>query len=116
MTGKITITKYDRVSNPDHPDYQAYIGVMFSTGVYVRHTVVTDNQYLIQVFMPDDYDSVYDDICVEDYLDTDNLDEYVSVWLDVTLEELNDGDVQSWDQKLITGDKSSSPTNVRFSK
>jgi len=114
MTDKITITQYDRVSLPDHPDYRAYIGVMFSTGVYVRHTVTTDGKYLEQIFMPDDYDSVYDDILVEDEFDRAELDEYVSVWLDVTLEEINQEEVGSWDQKLIRGDRSGSPTNIRF--
>jgi len=113
MTNDITVTDYDRTMRPNHPEYDVAITVTFSTGVRIRHVVTLDRQYLEQVFRPEDYDTVYDDIVVDDEFDPSELDSYVSVWLDVTMEDLQNK-TENWDSKLIRGDSSSSPTNVRF--
>lgn len=111
MTDEITISDIRRKPNPDRDEYEQYIDVVFSNGVKVRHVVDTDGQYLEQVFNANNWDTVWDDVLVEDNFDG-NLDEYVMVWLDVTMESLNDAG-ESWDMKIIRGDITASPTNIR---
>lgn len=54
-----------------------------------------------------------DDMLIEDDFGAADLDEWVSVWLDVLLEDIANS--PDWTAKLIRGDKRASPTNVRFS-
>jgi len=109
-----TITNIDRNDNPNHSNYQRYISVMFSTGVRVRHVVTSEKKYIEQVFHPDDYDSVYDDIVVDGCINSEALDEWFTGWLNVIMKEIEDGD--HWDVKHIRGDRTASPTNVQFEK
>lgn len=115
MSENITVTNVRRNYNPSHEKYAAYVEVDFSTGVRVRHALATDGRYLEQIFLAEDYDSVYDDALIEDDFDVNDLDGYVLEWMDVTMEEINSVSGSSWDQFMIRNEESPSATNLNIS-
>lgn len=102
MPHDVTVTNVERVPNPDDPEYRAYVDVVFSTGVKVRHAALEGGGYLERVFQADDWDDPVDENVVEDE-DAVVLEEFVTVWMDVTLDLLDVGG-SNWDVDLIRGD------------
>lgn len=112
---KLTVTRVDDVRNPQREAYRRYIDVYFSNDSKVRHVVENNGQYLEQAFIPDDHDTVYDDhVVVRDGFDPTDLDEYVTTWLDVTLDEARNKNTSTWPLNVLTRTEQASPTNVRY--
>lgn len=109
-----TIRRIDDKRNPPRDEYQRYVDVWFTNGVKVRHVVDNHDQYFTQVFHPDDHDTVWDDILIEQDFEVSELDEYLVVWLDVTTNELQRESSEDWTTKMITMEDRASVTNVQY--
>jgi len=115
MTDYPTVSKIDDVRTPERSEYERYVDVWFTNGAKVRHVVDEQGRMLEQVFRADDPSTVWDDIVVERFgMSSEDIDEYVITWLDVTLDDMRSGVFESWDVSLIVGESTSSPTNVQY--
>jgi hypothetical protein len=97
MSGSVTVTNVHRAPAPDDAAYQAYVDVMFSTGITARHAIDQDGGYLEQVF--DAEGAVLEENYVEEEVNV-ALEEFVIVWIDTTMDLIEAG-ASSWDVDLI---------------